>query len=142
MSLENETVVDKAGLIPEVQKLLALKARYCSSTCLDRGDKFEVIHHFQLEDSVEFTKHIRISIDKEDTLPSISSIYLAAVLCENEMQDHFSIKLSGLALDFKKRFLRAKESPEYQLIKQKKEQDKGNPRPPSPLSGEVEEASP
>ena len=122
MSLEKESIVDKAGLIPEVQNLLAQKARYCSSTCLDLGDKFEIIHHFQFENSVEFAKHVKVSIDKEDTLPSISNVYFAAILCENEMQDHFNIKISGLAIDFKKRFLRAKESPEYQLIKGEKEE--------------------
>jgi Ni,Fe-hydrogenase III component G len=120
MSLENEIIVDKAGLIPAVQNMLAQKARYCSSTCLDLGDKFEVVHHFQFENSVEFAKHIRVSIDKEDILPSISNIYFCAILCENEMQDHFNLKISGLAIDFQKRFLRAKESPEYQLIKEKK----------------------
>ena len=122
MSLEKEVVVDKAELIPEVQNLLAQKARYCSSTCLDLGDKFEIIHHFQFEDSVEFSRHIKVSIAKEDTLPSISNIYLAATLCENEIQDHFNIKISVLAIDFKKRFLRAKESPEFMLTKEKKEE--------------------
>ena len=123
MSLEKEIVVDKAGLITEVQNMLAQKARFGSSTCLDLGEKFEIIHHFQLEDSIEWVKHIRVVIDKEDTLPSISNIYLCAVLCENEIQDHFNVKISGLALDFKKRFLRAKESPEYQLTKEKKEKE-------------------
>jgi Ni,Fe-hydrogenase III component G len=123
MNLEEEIVVDKAGLVTEVQNMLAQKARFCSSTCLDLGEKFEIIHHFELEGSVEWAKHIKVVIDKGDTLPSISNIYFSAVLCENEIQDHFNVKLSGLALDFKKRFLRAKESPEYPLIKERKEKE-------------------
>ena len=123
MSLEKEIVVDKAGLIPEVQSMLAQKARFGTATCLDLGDEWEVIYHFHLKDSIEWANHIRLKIGKEDVLPSISSIYFCAVLIENEMQDHFNIKISGMALDFQKRFLRAKESPEYQLVKEKEEKE-------------------
>ena len=117
--MENEITVDKAELIPEVQNLLAQKARFATATCLDLGDHFEVIYHFEFKESVEFMKHIRLSIAKGDTLPSISNIYFCAALVENEIQDHFKIKISGLAIDFQKRFLRAKESPEFALTKEK-----------------------
>ena len=117
--MENEIRVDQAGLIPQVQELLVQKARFATATCLDMGDKFEVIYHFEFKEGVEFMKHIRLSIDKEDILPSISSIYFCAALVENEIQDHFKIKISGLAIDFQKRFLRAKESPEFALTKEK-----------------------
>ena len=115
--LQNEVIVDKAELILEVQGMLTQKARFGTATCLDLGDHFEVIYHFEFEDSVEFAKNIRVSVSKEDTLPSISNIYLCAALIENEIQDHFNIRISGLALDFKTRFLRAKESPEFALLK-------------------------
>ena len=115
--MENEILVEKADLIPAVQKMLAEKARFGTATCVDCGDHFEVIYHFELKDSVEFAKHIRISIDKKDTLPSISNIYLCAVLIENEIQDHFNIQISGPVIDFGRRFLRAKESPEFSLLR-------------------------
>jgi hypothetical protein len=115
--LQNEIIVSKAELVSEAQGMLAQKARFATATCLDLGDRFEVIYHFELEDSAEFVKHIKVNIGKEETLPSISSIYFCAALIENEMQDHFNIKIDGLALDFNKRFLRGKESPEYSLLK-------------------------
>jgi hypothetical protein len=115
--LQNEVIVSKAELVSEVQGMLAQKARFATATCLDLGDHFEVIYHFELEDSAEFVKHIKVNIDKKETLPSISNAYLCAALIENEMQDHFNIRISGLALDFNKRFLRGKESPEFSLLK-------------------------
>lgn len=115
--LQNEIIVSKAELVSEAQGMLAQKARFATATCLDLGDRFEVIYHFELEDSAEFVKHIKVDIGKEESLPSISSIYFCAALIENEMQDHFNIKIDGLALDFNKRFLRGKESPEYSLLK-------------------------
>jgi hypothetical protein len=69
------------------------------------------------EDNAGFVKHIRVNIGKEETLPSISSIYLCAALVENEMQDQFNIKVDGLAIDFQKRFIRGKESPDISLLK-------------------------
>ena len=122
--MENEIIVDKAQLIPEVQELAAQKARFDTATCLDMGDHLEVIYHFELQDSVEFAPHIRVSVGKDETLPSISSIYLCASLIENEIKEHFRIKISDIAIDFKGRFLRAKESPEFALMKDYKVEEK------------------
>jgi NADH:ubiquinone oxidoreductase subunit C len=115
--MENEISVDKGQLISAVQKMLAEKARFCTASCLDLGDEFEVIYHFEPGESVEPLKHIRVRIAKGDILPSISGIYPCAALAENETQDQFDIKISGLALDFKRRFLRAKGSPRFSLLK-------------------------
>jgi NADH:ubiquinone oxidoreductase subunit C len=115
--MENEITVDKAQLILEVQNLAAQKARFATATCLDMSDHFEVIYHFEPQDNVKFARHIRVNIGKDETLPSISSIYLCASLIENEIKEHFRIKISNIAIDFKGRFLRAKESPEFALMK-------------------------
>jgi NADPH-dependent glutamate synthase beta subunit-like oxidoreductase len=115
--MENEILVDKAELIPAVQKMLAEKARLGTASCVDLGDKFEIIYHFEPQESAGPLKHIRIKIAKDDTLPSISSMYLCAALIENEIQEHFNVQISGIALDFQKRFLRSKESPEVALLK-------------------------
>jgi NADH:ubiquinone oxidoreductase subunit C len=126
--MEDEISVDKSQLISAVQKMLAEKNRFCTATCLDLGDKFEVIYHFEPKESVEPLKHIRVRIPKEDTLPSLSGIYLCAALIENEIQDQFDIQISGMILDFKRRFLRAKESPEFSLLKSSLEKEKGESR--------------
>jgi hypothetical protein len=115
--LQNEVIMSKDELVSEAQGMLAQKARFATATCLDLGDRFEVIYHFEFEDSAEFVKHIKVNIGKEETLPSISNTYLCAALIENEMQDNFNIKISGLAIDFNKRFIRGKESPEFSLLK-------------------------
>jgi len=122
--MENELILDRDALIPEIQKMWAQKARFATATCLDLGDHFEVMYHFEFEDSVEFARHIRVSIDKDETLPSISNIYLCAALIENEIKEHFRINISDIALDYQGRFLRAKESPEFPLMKDYKVEEK------------------
>jgi ech hydrogenase subunit D len=37
-------------------------------------------------------------------LPSISSIYLCAILYENEIHDLFGVQVAGIAIDFKGKF--------------------------------------
>jgi NADPH-dependent glutamate synthase beta subunit-like oxidoreductase len=115
--MENEVLVEKAELIPAVKKMLAEKARLGTASCVDLGDKFEIIYHFEPQESPGPLKHIRVRIAKEDTLPSISNIYLCAALIENEIQDIFNIQIEGMALNFQRRFLRSKESPEAELVK-------------------------
>jgi hypothetical protein len=115
--LQNEVIVNKTELVSEAQAMRAQKARFATATCLDLEDHFEVIYHFEFEDSAGFVKHIKVNMGKEETLPSISGIYLCAALVENEMQDQFNIKISGLAIDFQKRFIRGKESPDISLLK-------------------------
>ena len=97
--------------------MLAEKARLGTASCLDLGDKFEIIYHFEPQESPEPLKHIRVRIAKEDTLPSISNMYLCAALIENEIQDIFNIQIEGVALNFQRRFIRSKESPEAELVK-------------------------
>jgi len=116
--MENEITVSKAELITEVQKMLAQKAMFGTATCLDLDERFEIIYHFELEQGLKM-RHIRVSLAKDDTLPSISNVYMCAALIENEMQEMFDIKISGIALDFKKGMLLAKESPKTPLMKGK-----------------------
>jgi NADPH-dependent glutamate synthase beta subunit-like oxidoreductase len=115
--MENEILIGKDDLVPAVQKMLAEKARFGTATCLDEGDKFEIIYHFEPQDKPEPLKHIRVTIAKGDVLPSISGIYLCATLIENELKDLFKIQISSSAFDFQNKFIRTQESPEFELIK-------------------------
>lgn len=62
--MENEILISKDDLVPAVQKMLAEKARFGTATCLDEGDKFEIIYHFEPQDKPEPLKHIRVKIAK------------------------------------------------------------------------------
>ena len=136
--MENEILIDKAELISTVQGLLDEKARFGTATCLDLGDKFEIIYHFAPQESSEPLKHIRVKIAKDDTIPSISSMYLCAVLIENEIQELFNVQISDIALDWQKRFLRSKESLEAELLKPTPYE----PKPPERLPVRCGEACP
>jgi len=115
--MENDISITKDELIAEAQKMMDERARLSTASCVDLGDKFEIIYHFEPREYPEPLKNIRVKIAKDDTLPSLSGIYLCAALIENEIQELFNVQISDIALNFQKRFLRSKESPEAELLK-------------------------
>ena len=112
--LENERTVSKSELITEIQKMLAQGYRLGTASCLDSGDRFEVIYHFEL--GVDLA-NVRVHIGKNDSLPSISHIYSSASLIENEMKELFSINIVGSTIDFKGGMLHGQESPKATMFR-------------------------
>ncbi|MBO8128032.1 MAG: NADH-quinone oxidoreductase subunit C [Peptococcaceae bacterium] len=108
--------IDKTELGFRVKELIDDKARFITATCIDEGEFFEVIYHFEKDSELV---NLRTRINKEEELTSISSIILGAALSENEMKDFFGIKIKDIAIDFKGRMLLSEESPVTPLLKLK-----------------------
>lgn len=106
--------VTKDTLLPEVQKLLDKKARFAIATCLDLGDKFEMIYHF--DDNLSLI-NLRLQFAYDETIPSIASIFPAAALIEMEVTDLFGTIIEGT----KGGFLLTEDSPKKPMRKVKKE---------------------
>jgi NADH:ubiquinone oxidoreductase subunit C len=72
--------------------------RFVTMTCTAMGnDKLDILYHFEKDLALV---HLRLNISKDLPLPSISAVYFAAFLVENEIQDLFGVKFHGLALDY------------------------------------------
>ena len=112
--LENERTVSKSEFITEVQKMLAQDYRFGTASCLDLGDMFEVIYHFELGLDLA---NIRVHLGKNDSLPSISNIYPSASLIENEMKELFGINIVGSTIDFHGGMLHGQESPKTTMFR-------------------------
>ena len=115
--MEKEKVISKDQIIPEVQKKLAEKARFAMMTCMESPDKFEIIYTFEPAESVSPLSQIRVLMPKTETLPSITAVYPAAVVVENEIVGDFKIEIDGMALDFNKLIMRTKDSMQFPLTK-------------------------
>jgi ech hydrogenase subunit D len=96
MALETKNIA-KNQLLSEVQTLKNKGYRFVTMSCVDLGDSLDLIYHFDLELQMV---HLRITLLKGDTAPSISGIFFAALLIENETKDHFGANFDGLVLDF------------------------------------------
>jgi ech hydrogenase subunit D len=96
--LEETITVGFDTLIGETTKLKLNGYRFVTISCLDLDEStFDIIYHF---DKDLVLKHLRFTVAKGVAIPSISPVFLAAFLVENEIQDLYGLKFQGLAIDY------------------------------------------
>ncbi len=101
--IDNVTEISKAQLLSETQKMLSQNYRLVTATCVDLGEgNLDVLYHFDKDTQL---KNLRIKAQRGEDIPSISSVYLCAVLIENEMKELFGLNVTGMAIDYGGHFL-------------------------------------
>lgn len=91
-------------LLQRVKNLFQNKHRLVQISCTQNQDRYFVDYSF--DDDYHFSC-LRVEISSQTpVLPSISSIYFAAFLYENELHDLFGIRFEGLVLDYGGKFYR------------------------------------
>ncbi len=96
-------------LISATEAMKQKGARFITITTNDinKAD-VEVLYHFEVEDHIET---IHLVTKKDDPIKSITGVYIAAFIGENEAQDLFKLKFSNLAVDLGGRMLKNDISP-------------------------------
>lgn len=94
--------IDIDGVKTTARALFDDDWRFVTASVVDLGDAgFDVLYHY---DKNLDEKHFRLTVPKGTVLPSISDIYFAALLVENENRDLFGLEYEGLVLDFNRTF--------------------------------------
>ena len=134
--LENTIDITTASLLNEVSARLPQGYRFVTVTCLDGGDHHEIYYHFDKDYQL---CNLRLLLTKGQPLPSISRVYFAAVLVENELQDLFGIKVADMVIDYGGRLLLTEDAPQAPLNKSVSVVAK---TPPSGLGGATKGSGP
>jgi ech hydrogenase subunit D len=108
LELDNCAPVTADHLLEQVAARKPMGYRFVTITCVDVGGAFELIYHFDKDYTL---RNLRLRIEEGQGVPSISSIYFAAALVENEIKDLFGLSFTGLALDYEGRFLLSEGAP-------------------------------
>ena len=88
------------ALVGEVARIKVEGYRFVTLSCAETdGNSVNILYHFDRNLAL---KHIRLSALKDTPIPSISPVYFAAFLVENEIQDLFGITFKGLVVDYKR----------------------------------------
>lgn len=96
--LEQEIAIDPANIVGETAKLKVEGYRLVTLTCVELdANRVDILYHFDKDFQL---KHLRLTVPKALPVPSISPVYFAAFLVENEIQDLFGIRFQGLAIDY------------------------------------------
>ncbi len=88
--------------------------RFVTATCLDAGENYEIYYHFA---DGALLRHLRLVVAKGVEVPSISGIYFAAFLVENEIKELFGVPITGIAIDYKGRLLLTEGGPSTPMLK-------------------------
>ena len=96
--------IEVADLMMKAQQMCSEKYRLVQIGCTKCPDSLQVNYSFDRD--YNFV-NLQISLPLDGALiPSISSIYWAALLYENEMQDLYGVTVKDIVLDYKGTFYR------------------------------------
>jgi ech hydrogenase subunit D len=115
--LQNFMVVEKQNLLDEIKKTKAEGYRFAAMTCEHESDTLELTYHFDLNYQM---KNIRLVINRNEPMESISSIYGPAFLIENEFQDLYGVVFTGLIIDYKGNLYLSEDAPKAPMLKAEK----------------------
>lgn len=112
--LTHEEIVSSELLLEKVASLLPRGYRFVTMTCVDCGDHFDILYHFDLNYELY---NLRLKLGKTEALPSITPVCFAALLTENEIQDLYGIKVNALVLDYHGRLYLSEGAPDKPLCR-------------------------
>ena len=101
--IENLVEITVDQLLAEVHQCKFEGYRFVTATSVDNGDgTIDVLYHF---DKDFVMKNFKITVNKEDKVPSISKDFFSAVLVENEIKELFGVNIVDIAIDYGGRML-------------------------------------
>lgn len=101
--LTNVTEISVDSILQQVHQVLDNGYRFVTMTCVENKDNtVDLFYHF---DSHYELLNLKVTAPKGEELPSISKIYFAACLVENEIQELFGLKFDGKAIDYGGHFI-------------------------------------
>ena len=95
---ETITPVTRETLVGEAAKLKIEGYRLVTLSCTEIDtDTLDLLYHFDKDLALT---HLRLAVAKTESVPSLSPVYCAALLIENELQDLFGLRFQGLVVDY------------------------------------------
>ena len=87
-------------IIEKVAKKKVEGYRFVTMSCAELDENtIDILYH--LDKDLKLI-HFRLTVPRNAAVPSISPVYFAAFLVENEIQDLFDIRFTGLVIDYER----------------------------------------
>lgn len=92
--------VNLDNVVEKVAKKKIDGYRFVTMSCAELdANTIDILYHFDKDLRLI---NFRLTVSRNNTVPSISPVYFAAFLVENEMQDLFGIRFKGLTIDYER----------------------------------------
>lgn len=112
----NIVKIELVELLPVIMEKKNDLWRLAQICCVFKEGKYEVSYSFAKE--YELVNY-RLVVDKDEEVPSISRVYQAAILYENEMRELFGLKVEHMKVDYHDKLYQIKEETPF-LVKEEK----------------------
>lgn len=101
--IDNVIDVTIDNIVGEVMKMKNDGQRLVTYSAYAAGEgKIGLLYHFDKDSN---NSHLRLVADMDKPIPSVSGVYFAALLVENEIRDQWDVVFDGLILDFNRTLL-------------------------------------
>jgi len=102
----NIVPITSSELIEKISDLKADGYRLAQVCCTKVSAGFEILYSL---DKDNYLLNLKLTIPEEEEIMSITGIYWAAFIYENEMQDLFGVKIKHMALNYGGHFFKVSE---------------------------------
>ena len=99
--------IEVGELLPRVMKMKKDGYRLSQACAAYIDEKFELSYSFADDTTYQFTT-LRLVVDTDTEIPSITEVMPPAVFYENEMKEIFGVKIKMLSVDYDDRLYRMK----------------------------------
>jgi ech hydrogenase subunit D len=99
------TVIDKEQLLESVMAMKTKGFRLSQACASYKDGKYNLSYSFA-DDTTYYYETLRVVIDKDETIPSISEFYAYADFYENEMKELFGVKIQMIKHDYHNKLYR------------------------------------
>ncbi len=98
-----------AELLTKVMELKKAGYRLSQACAAFVDEKFELSYSFAEDTTYQYTS-LRVVVDPDTEVPSITEIVPPALFYENEMKELFGVKIKMISLDYDNKFYRIEET--------------------------------
>ena len=99
--------IEVGELLPRVMKMKKEGYRLSQACAAYIDEKFELSYSFADDTTYQFTT-LRLVVDTDTEIPSITEVVPPAVFYENEMKEIFGVKIKMISVDYNDRLYRIK----------------------------------
>ncbi len=99
--------IEVGDLLPKVMRLKKDGMRLSQACAAYINEKFELSYSFADDTTYQYTT-LRLVIDPDVEVPSITEVVPPAVFYENEMKELFGVKIKMISLDYNNKLYRIK----------------------------------
>ncbi len=101
--------IDPSNLLPKIMEMKKNGYRLSQICAAYIAEQFELSYSFADDTTYQYIT-LRIVIDPDTEIPSITELIPQAVFYENEMKELFGVKIQMISMDYENRLYRIKQT--------------------------------